>query len=499
MDFTIDVTSQGGFSAQGMFTLTVGQMPILIIDLDLNQNSGPHLNAAIQDLGIGVDYTTSWPDDPQTYSNIFLCLGVYAYNHRLSVTEGDDLAAFLNAGGNLYMEGGDTWFWDDPTAVHSMFRINGIQDGDSDLDVQSGLSGTFTEGMSFNYAGDNSYIDRIEAIDPAYNLFENNFPAYFSAVANLGDGYRTIGSTFEFGGLANGSGISTRLKLMEEYLKFFEVKKVSEAPGVPVGEEEVCGEEQVPYSTTSVEGADMYYWTIVPEEAGTIDGMDTTVNILWSPSFTGMAYIKVRGMNNLGVGPPSDSTVVNVMGLPEQAAAPEGPSLVHTENTPSSLYTTSGATNASSYSWELSPENAGSLAENGTECTITWSEDYNGPVNVVLKVMGSNDCGDGEFSDEFVVEIENLGLDELAEDLGVSIYPNPNQGTFTLELNTNKVDKVSIRVMNSTGHLVYEEMNAHVNNAYSKLLDISTEAEGIYLIIIQSDLGTYTSKIILKR
>jgi hypothetical protein len=157
-----------------------------------------------------------------------------------------------------------------------------------------------------------------------------------------------------------------------------------------------------------------------------------------------------------------------------------------------------GAGNASSYSWEISPANAGILEENGTECTVTWSEDYTGPVNVMLKVKGINDCGEGEFSEEFMIEIENLGVNELAEDLGVSIYPNPNQGTFTLELNTNKVDKVNIRIMNSTGHLVYQEMDVQVGKAYRKLLDISREAKGIYLVMIQSELGTYTSRIIIQ-
>ena len=43
----------------------------------------------------------------------------------LAHAEGQALADYLNAGGMIYMEGGDTWYYDDPTPVHAMFNING--------------------------------------------------------------------------------------------------------------------------------------------------------------------------------------------------------------------------------------------------------------------------------------------------------------------------------------------------------------------------------------
>jgi len=583
MDFTIDINAEGGFTAQGMFSLTVGQMPILIIDLDPNQNSGPHMHTAIQELGIGTDYTTSWPDNLDLYSNLFVCLGIYSYNHKLSASEGSELAAYLDAGGNLYMEGGDTWFYDAQTAVHPMFNINGISDGDGDADVMEGLAGTFTEGMSFNYAGDNSYLDRIEAISPAFNIFENNYPPYYAGVAFINGNYRTIGCSFEFGGLANGTGISTRVELMEEYLNFFGIKKVTEAPGMPIGDDEVCAaSDDVTYTTNSVDGADMYYWTIEPAAAGVVDGTDTVVNISWEADFIGMAYIRVCGMNGNGVGPTSDSLIVNVLqapsatmsgnelmceggqamlsvdltGLgpwslmidneshsanvspynftvspsatktysvstvqdaggcvnegsgstqvtvindPEQAGTPAGPTTVNTDETPTTMYNTSGATFASDYIWEITPaESYTDMSISGTECTVTWAYPYNGAA--VIKVKGTNQCGDGEYSAEVNVQIENVfGIDELAEALGLAIYPNPNNGSFTLEMATSMVEKVNLRIVNTLGHLVYEKQDMRVNGNFSTNIDISQEAEGIYMMIIESDLGVYTSRVIIQK
>ncbi|MCD4725048.1 MAG: hypothetical protein K8R63_09430, partial [Bacteroidales bacterium] len=184
LDFTIDIAAFGGIAAQGIFSLTVGQMPVLILDLDgIPQNSGTHMAIAIQDLGIGAEYTQTWPDDLNLFSNIFVCLGIYSHNHVLTQAEGQLLADFLDNGGRLYMEGGDTWYYDAETPVHPMFNINKISDGDNDMSTLLGQDGTFTEGMTFNYGGDNNYMDRIAAFSPAFNIFENQSPQYFAGVA----------------------------------------------------------------------------------------------------------------------------------------------------------------------------------------------------------------------------------------------------------------------------------------------------------------------------
>jgi hypothetical protein len=65
------------------------------------------------------------------------------------------------------MEGADTWYEDQTTAVHQMFKIQGISDGGNDISTINGQINSFTEEMAFPYSGDNSYIDRINAVAPA--------------------------------------------------------------------------------------------------------------------------------------------------------------------------------------------------------------------------------------------------------------------------------------------------------------------------------------------
>jgi hypothetical protein len=102
-----------------------------------------------------------------------------------------------------------------------MFKIQGVADGGSDLSVIQGQTNTFTQGMSFNYGGDNYYIDRIAPIAPAFTIFKNQNPIYNCAVAYNGGSYKTIGSSFELGGLINGSSPSTKAGLIANYLEFF--------------------------------------------------------------------------------------------------------------------------------------------------------------------------------------------------------------------------------------------------------------------------------------
>ncbi|MBU2651751.1 MAG: T9SS type A sorting domain-containing protein [Bacteroidetes bacterium] len=313
--FEIDLTGYAGLQGSGQFSLTIGQIPVLVLDLDGNQNSGPYINQAIQDVGLSVEYTTTMPEDLDLYASIFVCLGTYSTNHILSPTEGQALADFVQNGGRLYMEGGDTWYYDDATAVHPYFKINGIGDGSSDLATINGQAGTFTEGMSFAFGGDNNWIDQIGAISPGFLIFKNSSPSYGVAVAHDGGAYKTIGSSFEFGGLADNE--STKEELMEEYLTFFGFHGVPIAPPCPAGPAEACqGSANSQYTTHKVEGATNYIWAIDPLDAGTISGSDTIANVEWDAEFNGTASVTVCAMNQSGIGPQSEPMNVTIHEMP---------------------------------------------------------------------------------------------------------------------------------------------------------------------------------------
>ena len=219
VNFSLETHTGTGLSTTESFQIIVGQIPALIIDLDENNNSASSMIDALGELDIAYETATTIPAEPEMYSTIFLCLGIYSDNHALTSAEGTLLANYLNNGGQLYMEGGDTWYYDTQTSVHGMFGINATADGSADMGTIQGQTGTFTEGISFLYTGDNNWMDHLEASGTGELILQNASPAYGCAVANDASTYKTIGSSFEFGGLSNTE--STKTELMEKYAEFF--------------------------------------------------------------------------------------------------------------------------------------------------------------------------------------------------------------------------------------------------------------------------------------
>jgi len=260
-EFNLLMTADNGFETSSVVTVVIGQIPVLIIDLDGNHNSGPVIQSCLTNLSVSSEYLTAWPIVLGPYQSVFVCLGTYTDNAVLTDAQGQVLADFLNAGGKVYMEGGDTWAYNTPTPVHPMFKIDGDTDGSGDLTMLAGMSQSLTEGMSFNFSGDNSYIDRLLPLETATPLFENQSPAYYAAIAYDGDNYRTIGSSFEFGGLQDGSNRSVKDTLMMKYIEFFGISGA--APMLAnflVSDNTVCRYENVYFTDFSAGNIVTWEW-----------------------------------------------------------------------------------------------------------------------------------------------------------------------------------------------------------------------------------------------
>jgi PKD repeat protein len=267
---TFDVAVSGALdlNASGSFEEVVGQIPVLIIDMDGNANSADKMMEALAANDMVAEYMQDFPEDLNLYTSVFLCLGIYSDNYVLSSGEGQALADYLNNGGNLYMEGGDTWYYDTQTAVHAMFSVNATSDGGSDLSTVGGMAGTFTEGMSFNYSGDNSWIDHIEASGDAIDVLENQSPVYTTAVANDAGTYKTIASSHEFGGLDDAGSPSSKEELMTAYLEFFGFNSALTALFTS-DNIEICENEVVEFYDVSTGGVVTWDWTFEGGQPGT--------------------------------------------------------------------------------------------------------------------------------------------------------------------------------------------------------------------------------------
>ncbi len=210
-------------------SIPINRMDYLVLDYDGNNNSGPIIDSLLNDLGYSGNYKTSVNyDELVNYKNVFLCLGAYPSNTSLQANNEIALTldSLLHEGRiNMYMEGGECWFWDPSNGgydFNSTFSINPISDGNYSLssNLFEGMNFRISEGLSYNYSGDYQYLDIISAINTGRNFFINSDNYY--AVSNIDSSglYKTVGMSFELGGLDEGT--SSKRDLVYRIMEFFE-------------------------------------------------------------------------------------------------------------------------------------------------------------------------------------------------------------------------------------------------------------------------------------
>ncbi|MCK4307362.1 hypothetical protein KAW50_03940, partial [candidate division WOR-3 bacterium] len=224
INFSMYVTADG-YEDTLQFVLRVGLGgDFLVWDPDINYTSGPLLADALWENGYIGDYTQDLSEYRAylpKYKVIFTCLGIFFCNYTLdSGPNVDSLCSYLEQGGNLYIEGGNAWHGDTLT-LQEYFHIDFKNEGSNEIDTVTGISGTFTDSMRFNYFGENKSIDRISGGNGAWTIFTNQPTPYTYGVAFRSGKYNTIGTSFEFGCLKDGIAPSTRAILADSIMRWF--------------------------------------------------------------------------------------------------------------------------------------------------------------------------------------------------------------------------------------------------------------------------------------
>ncbi len=220
--FNVDISADFNRSASGTFNTYIGLKPVGIIKLADTEPSCDSMMTCFNILQVNADTLSELPNDLSNYKSLFVLLGTYPNNYKLTNSEGELLANYLDNGGRLYMEGGDTWAFDNPTPVHPLFHIEGLEDGQGDLSTIVGTNNSMMHDLQFDYVGNNNYIDHIAPDDSSVLIFNNLNPEYGTAVSFENTSYKTIGSSFEFAGLANSIG-NEKDEVMARILTFFNV------------------------------------------------------------------------------------------------------------------------------------------------------------------------------------------------------------------------------------------------------------------------------------
>lgn len=128
-----------------------------------------------------------------------------------------------------------------------------------------------------------------------------------------------------------------------------------------------------------------------------------------------------------------------------------------------------------------------------------WYQSFNGMSNVKVTDLDlRNDnavyaatYGRGVFSGVF--DTRTLAVDDFSNKKGVSIYPNPSNGQFNININQYS-GKVNIQVADLNGREVYTAKNELFNS--EKAVDLKMLESGIYVLRISGEDLNYSQKII---
>lgn len=87
---------------------------------------------------------------------------------------------------------------------------------------------------------------------------------------------------------------------------------------------------------------------------------------------------------------------------------------------------------------------------------------------------------------------------EMSLNEPISVYPNPNNGTFTIAFNQKNETKTSVQVVDAQGKVVYKEKLGNFSGAYKKELDLKKHGVGTYIVTVQQGGEMSSRKVIVE-
>ncbi len=116
----------------------------------------------------------------------------------------------------------------------------------------------------------------------------------------------------------------------------------------------------------------------------------------------------------------------------------------------------------------------------------THTYQYDGKFNV--KLIASNDCGENSVVKEVEIIIISVAEESFVK---AKLYPNPNNGNFTVDFSSKYGGEFRSRIFNTNGQLLYDN-TVDVNIGENKLnFDVQTFNSGIYILELSDSKFNY--------
>lgn len=237
----------------------------------------------------------------------------------------------------------------------------------------------------------------------------------------------------------------------------------------------------------------MYGTPTTPSPTGASDSIDVNITAMVSLTRGGGAF-PINNTLSFVFGQKIPIKILAGGGLPGTAGTPTG-SATACNNETATSYTTTGASGATDYIWELNPSSAGVITGTGTTVTIDWTDTYVG--NADLTVKGHNTTGDGPVSTALTIAVSTCGGINDLNGSSIKVFPNPANGHFNLQMNT--ADVINIKVYDAIGTIVYSNMNVETNNHFNTTLNLQDLPAGMYYLEVKGNSINKVTRLMIQK
>ncbi|WP_018480134.1 T9SS type A sorting domain-containing protein [Pontibacter roseus] len=91
------------------------------------------------------------------------------------------------------------------------------------------------------------------------------------------------------------------------------------------------------------------------------------------------------------------------------------------------------------------------------------------------------------------------GIDDVADEYGLSVIPNPNNGLFLVSI-TKGLDQMELllEILDPVGRLVYHERLISSGNKISTNIDLQSRGQGLYILRLSGDEISISRKVLVR-
>lgn len=140
----------------------------------------------------------------------------------------------------------------------------------------------------------------------------------------------------------------------------------------------------------------------------------------------------------------------------------------------------------------------GQQGEQHLNVEVTVEGDENGQEVQIVEIEVHCIIEELKQEDQEALRKAGIPLGNSLQLSGLSFYPNPSDGRFSLDFESPETGDLQIRILDAQGKQVYQEVLPGFSGAYHKQIDISTRPSGLYFLSLSQNGKVASKRIVME-